>query len=181
MKTWLAGTAIAVLVVVPIAGCGAAGEQSDTTPSSTPSIAPTASDPPSASASLDPELTMTYSLGSETVVRISRDGAVLRADRGRVTVSGATSSQISVAVVATDQAGSPTWSLAFDVTPQNRVGAGALVEGGTTWSVLAQTGLVTSTITDQLVDLQTDRAVTMTSSPTGTNTPVTFRVVGRNS
>jgi hypothetical protein len=180
VKPWRVRTAIASVVLLSIAGCAASDAQSDPATSQMSSTAPQVSVPASASESPDPALTTTYALGSETVARISRDGAVLQADRGQVTVSGAANTGIRVAVVANDQAGRPTWTLDFDVTPQGRVEAGELVTGGVTWAVLAQTGLVTSQINDQLVDLQTDRAVTMRTNPTGgANTPVTFRVVGQ--
>lgn len=181
MKTWLVGTATAGLVLLSIAGCSASDGQSDAATSPASSTVPSAANPASASESPDPALTTTYSLGPETVVRISRDGAVLRADGGQVTVSGAANSGIRVAVVANDQAGRPAWTLAFEVTPQGRIETGEITEAGATWSVLAQTGLVTSQIDDQVVDLQTDRAATVRSSPTGANTAVTFRVVGHTS
>jgi hypothetical protein len=112
-------------------------------------------------------------------VQISRDGSILRAARGTVTVTGSATNGSTVAVVATDTAGTASWNLDVVVTARGRVDSGELVEGGRTWVVLPQTGIVTTVRSEQAVDFQTDRAVTVRASPGGPNVPVTFRIAGR--
>ncbi|NQU37448.1 MAG: hypothetical protein HQ526_07640 [Actinobacteria bacterium] len=120
-------------------------------------------------------------MGPESIVRIGRDGAVLLAERGRVTVSGSADTGILVAVVAENESGSPDWRLDLAVSAQGRVESGELVEDGTTWTIQAQTGLIASQIDTQFVDVESDRAVTVRSSAAGPNVPMTFRIVGRTS
>lgn len=102
----------------------------------------------------------------------------MRAAGGSVTVTGSATNGPTVAVVATDTAGISRWTLDVVVTALGRVESGELVEGGRTWVVLPQTGLVTAVGSEQTVDFQTDQAVTVRSSPRGPNVPVTFRIAG---